>query len=378
MATAEKNQPKRAGQPLLPPEERFWKRYSPHFELPVAGATALFAHAVILGILAIGGIAFLFRASAEASKPAKMDTVFVDPDAAFPGNMGAAPEGEPGSPGDPGGTEVEQGPPGAQGNDTGPQGPGDESLPELPSLPSIGLNVPAATAQAEAPSNLAQQLDNITKAAQERSKVPVVATSKPKTGTGTKSGKKKGTGNPRGTNGGGGPGGSSWGSKGRGMGGGAKSHKATDAEIKAWRWQFDLSGPPREHADKLERVGVIVAVPDPKAGNMDPRTAPLLLITDLKRRPVTLKPAEPGRFADSVKWYNRTPDSIQGLMQELRLPFVPPCIILLMPKDREAKMAEAEMRYAREHGLDPERIQQTTFDFRLQGGVYEPVVINQR
>ncbi len=155
-------------------------------------------------------------------------------------------------------------------------------------------------------------------------------------------------------------------------------YQATDAEIKAWRWQFDLSGPPKEHADKLDRAGVIVAVPDPKAGHIDPRNAPLLLITDLKRRPVTLQPAEPGRFADSVKWYNRTPDSIQGLVQELRLPFMPACIVLLMPKDREQKMADLEKRFAQEHGMDVERVQHTTFDFRLQGGVYEPVVINQR
>jgi hypothetical protein len=374
MATGNTTQLSRAGQPLLPPDERFWKRYSPHFELPVAGATALFAHGVIIGILAVGGLAFLFRASAEMSRPSTIDMVAVDPDAAFPGPLGAAPEGMPGLPGELGADRTEQGPEGGvAGNVSQPNG--GDPLPDLPELPGMSLEVPATVPQTDASSEVGEQLQAINKAAAERSKVAPPA---PKRPASAGPARKSGTGNKWGGGGMGGTGGKGVGKSGTGTGGGAASYRASDAEIKAYRWQFDLSGPPREHADKLDRAGVIVALPDPKAGHMDPRTAPLLLITDVKRRPVTLKPAAPGQFRDFVKWYNTRPESIQGLAQELQLPFMPPCVVLLMPKDREAKMADAEMRYAQEHRIDFARIQRTTFDFRLRNGVYEPVVLNQQ
>jgi hypothetical protein len=374
MATAEKAQRSRAGQPLAPPDERFWKRYSPHFELPLASATALFAHGLIVGIMAVGGLAFLFRADAEASRPAKMDTVIVEAGASFPGDMGGAPAGEPGYPGDPGRTDIDQGPVGPAGNANGTDAGTDES-PEPPALPGLALEVPASVQESTTSGDVLEQLNAMRKTADERSKLPV----KPATGTKGGVSAKSGTGNPKGVGGAGGPGGVGKGTRpGPGPGGGGPGRKATDAEIKAWRWQFDLSGGPKEHADKLDRAGVIVAVPDPKGGIADPRMAPLLLITDIKRRPVTLQKVEPGKFGDAVKWYNTRPESVQGLAQELRLPFVPSCIVLLLPKEREAKMANAEQQFAQQNRIDFARIQQTTFDFRLQNGVYEPIVIQQR
>lgn len=154
--------------------------------------------------------------------------------------------------------------------------------------------------------------------------------------------------------------------------------KGSAVEIKASRWEFDFTGSPKQHAEKLSRVGMIVAVPDPKAAKAEPGTAPLLLITDLKPRPVTLKPAMPGQFNNSVKWYNVQKESIQGLAKELPLPFVPSFVVLILPKDREAKIAAVEQQYANQHRIDPARIEWTTFDFRLQKGVYEPVVIKMK
>src|SRR5437016_9510117 len=105
MATAEKTQPSRAGQPLVPPEERFWKRYSPHYELPVAGATSVFAHGMVIAVLAIGGLAYLFRGGEEALRPPQME---VSPVAE--GLLGGGGDGAPGLPGLPGEPRTEMGP----------------------------------------------------------------------------------------------------------------------------------------------------------------------------------------------------------------------------------------------------------------------------
>lgn len=139
-----------------------------------------------------------------------------------------------------------------------------------------------------------------------------------------------------------------------------------------------MTGNPKLHAEKLDKAGVMVAIPDPKAGNMDERTAPLLLISDLKRRPVKLQPGGFDQGADAVKWYNREPNSVQGLAKELQLPFLPRYVVLLLPKDREAKMAAEELRFAKQMGNDIANVQETWFDFQLQGGVYEPKALRQK
>jgi hypothetical protein len=380
MATAEKAPTTRNGKPLLPPDERFWKRYSPHFELPLASATSLFLHGLAIGILAIGGIAFLFSGGVEASRPPQMDIVLVDGGVGF-GDPGGAPAGEPGFPGDPGKQELFPGTPGPsepanQGTDSG--------FEDLPPLPQASLDLrPSDMATDPESSTLLDTLNKINEDASKRSQTAPSASGPAKTGTAKKSGS-SGTGNPKGVGGANGPGGIGTGKKpGPGRGGdGGIGRKATEAEVKAWRWRFDLSGGPREHADKLEKAGVIVAIPDPKAGNMDPKVAPLLVIADLKLRPVKLRPAAANEFADAVKWFNTRPESVQGLAQELRLQQLrmpqPPYIVLLLPKERENKMAAEEARYAQQHGNNVATLRETLFDFRLQNGVYEPVVLGQK
>ena len=66
------------------------------------------------------------------------------------------------------------------------------------------------------------------------------------------------------------------------------------------------------------------------------------------------------------------------LAKELKLPFVPSMVIMLLPQEREEKMAAEEMRYAQKMGTPAQLIQATWFDFRLRDGVYEPVAIRQQ
>src|SRR5262249_19170941 len=41
---------------LVPPDEKFWQRYSPHHEFPISSASSLFLHVLTLGLLALFGI----------------------------------------------------------------------------------------------------------------------------------------------------------------------------------------------------------------------------------------------------------------------------------------------------------------------------------
>ena len=50
-ATAPVTQPRSPSQPLLPPEEKFWQRYSPHSEAPLSGVTSAVVHVLFVGLL---------------------------------------------------------------------------------------------------------------------------------------------------------------------------------------------------------------------------------------------------------------------------------------------------------------------------------------
>jgi hypothetical protein len=181
-----------------------------------------------------------------------------------------------------------------------------------------------------------------------------------------------GTGNPKGTGGLGGSGGGSGlgNKKGPGMGqGGPGGRQATAQEIKAARWRFEFGGDAKEHARKLAAIGVTIAVPDPTGG--------FYIITDLNRRPVEIKRDALTAYKDAVKWYNTRPESVQSLARELQLRFTPKYVVLLLPKEREEKMAAEEARFAEANRRDPKNVQATWFDFRLKNGAYDPTVIRQ-
>ena len=344
-------------------EERFWQRYSPHYELPLACATSLFTYGVVLAVLAVGGLAFLIRGSAEEQKPAQMDVLLIE------GSEGlglGGPPGLPGLPGDPGKSELAEGPAGPEGSTPGAEA-GAEELPELPQVPGMELEAPSTDNPSDSADDLLKQLGKLGQDAEKRSQSPPKLSGPTRSGSGTKT-----------AGGGAGPKGSGGQGGGKGMPGGGGGRKATDQEIKAWRWRFDLTGGPKEHADKLDRAGLIVAVPDITAGKPDPRKGPYLFIKDLKRRPVTIEKGDLAKYEDAVKWYNQRPESVRALGDELKLEQIPPYIVLLLPRDREAKMAAEELRFAKHNRMDISKVQETWFDFRLKNGAYEAVAIRQR
>src|SRR5439155_18569824 len=60
---------------LLPREERFWQRYSPHHEAPLSGVGSFVLHGLVVGILFLGYLLVTQRREAESNRPVTMDVV---------------------------------------------------------------------------------------------------------------------------------------------------------------------------------------------------------------------------------------------------------------------------------------------------------------
>jgi hypothetical protein len=333
----------------VPPDERFWQRYSPHHEFPLAGMTSFFIHALVIGILALAGFWYLFQRESESNKPPTMDMVQIT--GGGDGFEGAG--GEPGSPGAAGPNQTET----ILSPMTSPvEMVPDTSLKDAPKLeftiPEIDLTEPKG--------DLESLLSKLEKDAAAQAKKETAPAKKP-----------PGTGNPKGTGGqtgtGGGPG---KGTQGTGLGvGGPGGRKATKAEIYALRWRFSLGQNAKEHVDQLKAIGMVVVFRSPRGVDY--------FVNDLNRRPVALKEGNIAQFKDAVKWENTSMTSLVDLQRELKLDFVPSKVLLFLPMDREEKIAAEEYRFAKASNNNVKNIKETHFEFRLRDGAYEPVTIFQ-
>ncbi len=337
----------------LPPDEKFWQRYSPHHELPLAGMTSFFVHGMVLGVATLGGMWYLFQRESDSNKPPSMDVVQI-------AGMGDGAEGAGGAPGAPGDaqlapTEYVPTLPTAS-RELAP--PPENALREAPKIEFIIPEVGATEPKTDADSILQKLEKDAVKQAETTPPMKVVKMAVP------------GTGKPDGIGGQGGAGGGPGkGLKGTGVGvGGVAARAFTKAEIYANRWSFNLSGGGKEHVNKYLAMGVTVALQHPNGK--------VYFIKDLRRRPVDLRLGNMDKYENAVKWRNDLPGSMLNLAQELKLPFVPAMAVILLPQDREQKMADVELRYAQKLGLAPEAIRETKFDFQLRGGEFEPVVVD--
>lgn len=340
--------------PLVPPDEKFWQRYSPHHEFPLASMTSFFVHGIIYGVLVLAGVLYMMRRESDTYKPPSLDVCVLQ------GGGGDEGKGaEPGLPGDSQPMNDVVSAPVSRAVDTATDTPIQfKEAPKLDiAIPEVGTT--------EVKDDLENQLAKVEQEASNQAKKEA-APKPPKIAM-------PGTRNPTGQGGlGGSGGGLGKGTKGTGLGpaGGPGGRPATKAEIYAWRWRFDLTGGGKEHVEKYLAMGVTVAVlaPDGK----------YLFLGDLRRRPVERTPGNIAKFKDAVMWQNTKLESLVALSKELQLGFVPQQVIMLLPREREERMAAAELEYAQKTGRPPQQIQATWFDFRLRDGAYEPVVLTQQ
>lgn len=346
--------------PSGPNEATFWRRYSPHHECLLACVGSFTVHALVVGTaLFFSLFVVVWARSSEVRRPPSMDVVQL--------SGGGGEEGGGGDPAPFGQDKFEENVKVANvDTKLPPQVKPDELEIKSPQfdLPGVAPVDPGDTALDE----------KALKALEKEFTTPMPP--KKVASLGRPDGVPKGQG-PGGKGGDGiGPGIGN--KKGPGIGkGGLGGRPATKQEILAARWRFLLHTTDRtgkEHAEKLDAMGIILAVPD-GAGRY-------LLIRDFKRRPVETEIMNgaqfQAKFKDAVHWFNRDRQSVTTLADELRLPFIPQNpVIMLLPREREAKMAEVEHRFAERRGRAMNTVQATYFDFLLRNGAYEPVVIKQ-
>ena len=352
-----------ASKPVLPPEEVFWQRYSPHHECLLSWVSSVTLHGLVVGLLILIALTALWAKNSEANphRPPNMDVVQLE---------GGGDGGLEGGGAEPGPLQANAGKTEAvaDNNQKKIEVPRPEEKFQLPKTQELDL--PAVVDVGE-PARDAEMVDTLKKITQDVEKAmniapPVVKSTLQDKSSSGKTGK--------GGLGGGGVGTGKGSKTGPGTGGGGPGgRKPTRAQILAHRWRFDMSGDGKEHADKLDAVGVTLAIPDGSS---------FRLITDLKRRPVDARHDNLQRFKDAIHWFNVRPDSVASLARELQIPMPRDLsgrsyVMLLLPKEREQKMADVERRYAESQGRSVQNIRATWFDFRLRNGVYEPVVIRQ-
>jgi hypothetical protein len=327
----------------LPPEERFWKRYSPHYEFPLSGATSFTLHALGLILLVVGGLIAALAGRDRAGGGTPVDVVAVVPKEPVGDDR---PEGV-------GARDAEK-PRREATADVRPDAVADKAPPPVP-LPNAeqvkraasdeSLRLPARPDGEQAvaePEKTEKKLQRI------REDVRRSTMTAPPNGSGDK-----------------GPAG---GAKGPGPGAGGPSGSISQREVRIRRWtmHFDTENG-KDYLRQLDALGAILALQEP----------------DGRYRAVH-DPLDKARGRDvrelgRMRWVDAKPESVAALAAALGLRPAPDAIAAFFPLRLEDELLQTELQYQeRSRGRSNEReINETHFRIVQRQGRYEPVVENQ-
>jgi hypothetical protein len=326
-------------QALVPPEERFWLRYSPHHEFPLANVTSFVAHGLAFGLALLLVVAI---------GPGRNHQVPVE--------------------------AVRLGGGGGQktGNGDGPAGgrPPLEAAANLPdrnaeASPDDGRRLdlkatrsPEWTKDRNPDAKRAFEQPNLTPSlsAFRRLNDKVHAKFQPRGETprgldGDGSGGGKGPGAGPGTGGIGGPG-----------KGGALTRR--ERRMQRWRMLFTV-GNGAEYVRQLKGLGAILAIPVKESRDW----CEYRIVRDLGRRPAQLLDEDITKI-QQIYWHDIDPRSIAEVMTVLSLSIRPSHFVAFMPVELEDRLFEMEMKHA--EGRPEKQIKETVFRVRQIGGRYQP------
>lgn len=322
---------------LVPPEERFWKRYSPHNEFPLSGVVTATFYVLV-------GVALVVFAFKKIPWLMDKEPLPVEP-IEFAGGGGSG--GQGGNNG--------------RGNDPNPPEDVPDTEDKLPDSvkPKVPLSeiphTPVKTsdyADVVAPDDAssAQYFDN--------GNLAVVSFGAMKEGA-----RKTAMDGLRGTPGNGGNG--NGGDPGPGTGTG-KGKLLNDRQKRVLRWtmMFDtINGP--DYLTQLAWLKAYIAVPTPNG---------YLVIRDLTARPAAGK-VEDLKDLKRIFWVDNRPESVRPLVQALGLKDVPDHIVAFFPPELEEDLLKKELKFK---GLKEDEIQETRFRVIKRGsGGYVPMVVEQ-
>jgi hypothetical protein len=329
-----------------PPEEQFWKHYSPHHEFPLSSVTSVGLHILIIVLLALAGWV-AFKLGWDENKPPEVSAVVVD------AGGGGNPEGVKGG--------VEGGGPAASEDVKEPSDPTKPPSVDDVKVPDVGeadpLTLPQVTDNSgkklvEASSQAIKNLASVDTEA--RKKLFSAVGDKGRGGPGTGGGKGTGHGEGVGTGTG----------EGKGL---SKRQK----RVLRWSMTFNTENGD-DYARQLAGIkpggGAILAVPV-GGGQYE-------VLRDLRQRPARGK-VEDLATIKSIFWVDDKPDSVSGLAHALQIK-VPQYFVAFFPPDLEEELARLERQKAG-GGVSEDDIEETRFNVvRSPDGSFRPNCISVR
>ncbi len=314
---------------LLPPEERFWKRHSPHGEGPLSLAGSLALHGLAVGTLLLFAV-YLAAVFFQPERSLPIEPVQLAGGAA-PGNAARGPG--PGS----GGLREDDRP------DTDAALGSDEKEPPLPQLTPLEKKQieerfePDLRPQVAA-SPTGRRLARMEKQVQRQLLDGLKAgpgnrgSNKDGAGAGADKGKTKGT---------------------------LKRNERIERMLR-WHMRFSASSG-EEYLNQLRGLGAILAIPVAEKPEPDYR-----IVRDL-RAPARLKKEDLAKI-NRIYWIDDKPSSVRDVMKALGLDLRPQRFVAFMPEKLERELYDRERRYVENvlgEKFDEKRIEST--EFRVVG-----------
>ncbi len=342
-----KDKKKNGPAPLVPPDEQFWKRYSPHHEasLSIAGSIAL--HALAVGTM----ILFAVYLAALFLRPNR--SLPIEPVRLAISGGGGQKSGVDGGKGV-GGVAEDIGV-----TDKNPQ-PGEDDAAPRPSL------TPAEIKKAETAfdpdsfrrinkSDTGKTLARLEDSVREKLRSSLNAGAKGEGGTGSGGG--KGTGSGKGV--------------GPGTGAGTSALSQREKRMLRWHMKFTANTGP-DYLAQLRGLGAVLAFPISETQYK--------LVRDLNPGGPLLD--EDISSLNRIYWFDENPQSVRDILSTLgaKISPAPARFVAFMPKSLEDQLHEMEKSYVKKVLRKPlveDRIEETLFRVVRDGkGGYKPELIS--
>lgn len=326
-------------QPLVPPEEQFWKRYSPRHEFPLSAFASFALHAIAIVLMIIGAAILLKLGLSRDTEPLPIDALAIRPGGGGgSGQSGVGPG--TGSGGEPVENLPDQPNPPEQVNVTPladlPVVPIPETqLPELAKDPDARRFIERSTAAARELAKTRQD---------QRDKLMSGIAGRGQGGTGSDGGKDTGR------------------DRGEGPGQGDGKLSVREKRVLRWTMMFDtVNG--QDYMRQLAALGAILGIPRENGEYM--------IIRNLT--PPATGQIEDVRQINRIFWIDSQPQSVQSLAGALRIP-PPQHIVAFFPEALEQELLKMELNY---RGLREDQIQETRFRVVRAGNRFFPQVVDQ-
>ncbi len=347
---------KPAAKPLVPPDERFWQRYSPHAELPLSSAGSFVVHILLFGLLILAS--FLGTMFFRSNRTIPVEAVVLSGGGGNPHGRGQNPNSS--------GDLVEA-------DNTSNQKAATENVPDADLTPpkEIKINPETPPKQEFTQPGRKISMEETSKTLQN---LRAKAGSIPSEG-GTSSA------SPGYGKGGTGRGGGSGAGVGTGVGdsSGPGNSTPTQREKRMLRWSMLFNTPDSaNYVSQLRGLGAILAIPvreDAANGICEYK-----IVRDLSSRPAKLEDEDIRNIQRLVRWADENPDSVRGVMSVLRLKLKPSHFLAFMPVELEEKLLRLEIDHLhkRHAGRSEDDIEWTKFKINVHNGKYEPEVKEQK